>query len=648
MLSGDCRWNARNFIVPVTFRYCTIDRELSLTGATVPDIRFHRCLLRGIKAQSLRVGLTFRVTHCRSSRLIDISDSEIAGFAYVIHTNIGNPSDSGNATGIPRKLSKALSAQRARVTGDLRLGDCTFHGEVDLRSARLGGLDLRGARARNKANVAIQAEGIRIGGNAFLNKGFSAEGKVSFNNAVIDGQLVCRDADFQFPGRRALAIEGATVRQGVYLKGSFSTHGTVSLIGSTMDLLDCDGASISAPHDYALYADRIVVRGDVRLTGGFQASGKVSFLDSKLGNIICTGAILRRNVGTALSLDRSAVTGSVFISEGFDADGTVRLMDASIGGQLDCHGARFDCPAGNAILADGLSVGASMDMSEGLVALGTVSLRSAHIGKSLYLNRTTIDKADGVALDGEGLVVVDALVLWRMAKPPEGIIDLTRATVGELRDDRTSWPPFGRLRLNGFVYSELSDRTRLNARARLEWLGRQAAYTPQPYEQLKALYRRYGQETEARSVAIGKQEARRKRGQLGWWDRTTSWLLGLTIGHGYRPWRLAVVLLVLYLASALLINVAADRNAFVPVSSMAVPSPEVSRCTAEYPCLSVWSYPIDAVVPIVNLGQDDYWQPDASQRVGQIVRDFLYIVTMVGWGSTTLLVAAFTGIVRRE
>src|SRR5215472_2686473 len=83
-------------------------------------------------------------------------------------------------------------------------------------------------------------------------------------------------------------------------------------------------------------------------------------------------------------------------------------------------------------------------------------------------------------------VGVDGPVLDPRPVGPRG--GLVNAKVGSLVDDRRSWPQL--LNVDGMTYGDL---TPMSARERLDWLKRSVrtvGYSPQPYEQLAAYYRR--------------------------------------------------------------------------------------------------------------------------------------------------------------
>jgi hypothetical protein len=112
-------------------------------------------------------------------------------------------------------------------------------------------------------------------------------------------------------------------------------------------------------------------------------------------------------------------------------------------------------------------------------------------------------------------------------------------------------------------------------------------------------------------------------------------------------------LVVLYGLSVGFVAVAQHQKAFIAVGDTAsaehmnLPG-TVTQCTNQYPCLSPWSYPIDSVIPVINLHQTEYWQLNAAQTIGRFTRDWLYGTAILGWATTTLLIVAVTGLVRRD
>ena len=151
-----------------------------------------------------------------------------------------------------------------------------------------------------------------------------------------------------------------------------------------------------------------------------------------------------------------------------------------------------------------------------------------------------------------------------------GGIDLTHARVGGWYDAKDTWPAW--LRSEGFAYDAI-DAPYVSARCRLHWLERhRGGYTPQPYEQLAAVYRRAGHDEWARTVSIAKQQARRARPRKWWvrWPRR-AWSLFLhwTIGYGYRRALVLPYLVGLFAVGSLVLNHAdhAHPSRFTPTKA---------------------------------------------------------------------------------
>jgi hypothetical protein len=130
-----------------------------------------------------------------------------------------------------------------------------------------------------------------------------------------------------------------------------------------------------------------------------------------------------------------------------------------------------------------------MDCSSGFTAQGLVNLSGARIGENLSFLGAHLNSPDGSALRLRRLQA--SVLLLKPAEPPEGLVDLSYARVATLADEQASWPQ--RLRLRGFTYDTLDEPSTIRAAARLRWLqADEEGYSPEPYEQLAAAYRRAG------------------------------------------------------------------------------------------------------------------------------------------------------------
>jgi hypothetical protein len=287
-------------------------------------------------------------------------------------------------------------------------------------------------------------------------------------------------------------------------------------------------------------------------------------------------------------------------------------------GLLGCH-----LPG---LAADGLTLRRHLVLDQGFTAHGEVGLLGARIGGFLNLSGASLTNPNGRALHLQELQAA-ALFLRNLAAPP-GLVDLTHAQVGVLLDDEASWPK--QQYLDGFTYDALFEGPQVSVRQRLGWLRRDPrGYSPQPYEQLAAVYRRAGREQDARLVAIAKQRARRQ--QLTWPAKLWSLLLGALVGHGYRT-GYAGLWLAGWLAVGTLLCAAAYPGQFRPAKSppQAVP--------AFQPAV----YALDVLLPVVNLTQETAWV-----AIGW-VRWWVWASILAGWVLTTAVLAALTGLLKRD
>jgi hypothetical protein len=201
----------------------------------------------------------------------------------------------------------------------------------------------------------------------------------------------------------------------------------------------------------------------------------------------------------------------------------------------------------------------------------------------------------------------------------DGLVDLSRASIGALRDAAGRWP--AAMRLDGFSYEHLIPvGAPIGVTARCRWLLRDTqAYRPQPYEQLAAYYRRLGHDDDARRVLLAKE--RRRRQTLHPVRRTGGYLLDAIGGYGYRPWLAAAWLALL---------VAAGTTVFSAWPPRAI-DPE------HHPHFTALVYTVDLLIPIGAFGERTAFDPAG---ITQWVADGL---VAAGWILATALV---TGVSR--
>jgi hypothetical protein len=323
------------------------------------------------------------------------------------------------------------------------------------------------------------------------------------------------------------------------------------------------------------------------------------------------------------------VRGSVSLSDGFSAAEEVRLHEAQIGGSLECEGGKF---------------------------------------KSLILQSATIK---------------DTFFWYSVRDVGSACLDLTNASVGSIQDDETSWPNQGNLFMDGFVYGRFTSGL-TDARTRLDWLGRQKEFTPQPYRQLAKVLREMGDYGGSKQVLFeletrARAEDRRRLVQspVRWFLRSSGDAVShATVGYGIYPgraiWYLGGLTALGWVVHRRAQRVGAmaptDKDAYSEFHDIGRKTP--ARCQPFNPLM----YSVENCIPLVKLGQDERWQPDPNpqrcvppieqgkfKRAFDSFLDFLapdwattpgalrwlrWIMIGLGWLLATFFVAALTGIIK--
>ncbi|MHC4459675.1 MAG: hypothetical protein ACYS0I_21765, partial [Planctomycetota bacterium] len=357
----------------------------------------------------------------------------------------------------------------------------------------------------------------------------------------------------------------------------------------------------------------------------------------------------------ALSADAMEVQGNVFLRKGFRAEGGVRINGATIRGKLDCTTGHFSAEDKEdheekkryALFANNLTVEGPVFLRKGFTVQGEVSLLHA---------------------------IVKGMFYWTDITSTEGVrLDLRYARFGTIRDDEKSWPNKGQLYLHGLVYDQIHNVKEVprDAKRRIDWIRRQyndkteeakTEFWPQPYEHLAKVLRASGDDAGAAKVLIAKNKDRLSFAKLTWRNRFWLLLLGIFVAYGYRPFRAAGFGFLFFLLGCLVFVAAGRSEVMTPVRESAYVSDDTEKgrhISPDYPAFSALLYSLDVFIPLVDLHQRSYWQPNANKNgwfflsedrgfpvKGSFVRDWLIIETLVGWVVVTLLIFSMTRIVR--
>jgi hypothetical protein len=200
-----------------------------------------------------------------------------------------------------------------------------------------------------------------------------------------------------------------------------------------------------------------------------------------------------------------------------------------------------------------------------------------------------------------------------------------------------------------------------------------------------------GHDEEARAVLIVKERlqrrARRARAKsplLRAALALTDGVLAVTVRYGRQP-LLALLWLILFWAIGVVVfGLAEQHSALKPNSPVVLRSLEWTMCNIQrtdsrympsagqvmagraavgqsqlscflsqpeassYPEFNAWMYSLDALLPVMEIGQKQYWRPDPAKPNGMLTLNYYYFLSVIGWALSLLAVAGFSGLVKSK
>ena len=581
------------------------------------------------------------------------------------------------------RINGALNLEAARMHIPLILHHCYFDGPIDLNQAQAPAISLTACHL-----PALSADQLETPADLELRQ--STCGVVSLVGAHIGGQLSLSGATL-IAGRHPIHLGGASLyppeardeladervalaADGLTVDGSLRgervvAKGKVYLSRTHIGgMLNFDGALLSNPCGEALRADQLRVDQGMFCRDGFAAEGEVRLPRAHIGGQLSfRGAALANQRGPALyadglrvdqkmSFEPSKRKGGPELLCPFCAEGEMQLMGAHIGAQLSFEGADLRPALRPADTAPEGRPRAPRAWEQGD---GSIVLSNSHIGADLNFTDAKLTRPD---TDSEkptryrlnlDRARVDGYLRLNFERAPAEV-DLTGARLGGLEDTEASWPQ--RLHLRGSVYDNLSasedepgraalahDGSTLDSWLRRLWRGappdvhrrlrwirraeRGELYAPQPYTQLMALYRQQGRDGDARRVAFERE--RRRRGQLRWAGKAWNVFLQWTVGYGYRPLRLLVLLGALVFVGSLVFSSFHSDGDLTAVEN-------------EHPPFVAVIYTFDRLIPVVSFGLRDAFAPTGAAQW------WAFAYTLLGWLLTVAVLAGLNAAVRRD
>ena len=258
----------------------------------------------------------------------------------------------------------------------LTFSKCAFEENVCLERAKIRFLAFSGSCFYN---ASLEARGIQVESDVFLNSGFHVKGQVLLYGATIGGYLDCSGSTFDGLGGDALMAQFAEIKGPVFLRDNFHSTGTVSFLGTTVGgSFDCDSGEFINPEGYALDCENTEIKGSVFLRDNFYAHGSISLVSTTIGgNLDCSNSTFHNPDGNALTAENAKVEGSVYLNNGFDAEGVVYLRGIDIGSDLNCAEGSFANPDDDALSFEDAKIGGSVFLRDGFYAEGRVPLHGA-------------------------------------------------------------------------------------------------------------------------------------------------------------------------------------------------------------------------------------------------------------------------------
>jgi hypothetical protein len=427
----------------------------------------------------------------------------------------------------------------------------------------------------------------------------------------------------------------------------------------------CDGGANALVLHGTVVDGRILLGGDVRLAGA------IGMGETSTTRLDCIDVRVRGDShgGVGISAENLAARGSVeFVGVTIRA-GSLRLFGANVASNLRIErcGLFGDDGHGMSLVLDSVRVGGDVSLHS-LATSRQLTLRGARIDGALELDFSS--RLGGAVLLGgaSARVIRDH---WPDGDPPRGWLARPWVMPGANRPPARL--PGPGVDLVGFDYQVIHAASRQDWGFRLRWLESRpladaegtvpaGRFHAQPHGHLAAMYRRHGDSASSRAVRISQQQAIdrdiRERAERRWRARYAGRrFLYLTVGYGYRPWRVAwwsvavVGVLFLLLASApagVMIPSERSLSAAANAQALAPRSPVRDSCPRAYPCLSRVGYAADVFLPIVDLDQENAWRPSGRGTWGWALVTYQWFVIASGWVLTTIVIAAVTGVVRRD
>ena len=325
-----------------------------------------------------------------------------------------------------------LDLMGALFPNNIAIVKSCIDGVVNIENANGKSISLEGTKV-----YGISGNLLSLDGSINLNHGFISTGIVDLYGAKITGSLEFDNGKFAAPNI-ALFCSSIEISGGVYLRNGFIANGEVKFVGAKVSgNFECCNARLNGEND-ALSCHSINLQGNLFLRDGFTTLGDVRLDGAQIvGRLVCTDGRFEKDLsctganidGGVLLLSSNPQTNREFIAEG-----TVNLANATIGGNIECSKARFNCKD-RAFFANRADIKGDVSFDDARI-LGTVALTGAQIEGGLSFNRTRLNGKPSLQLRNSAIA---GTLFWRDLKAVDGDVDLAGASCKTISFDRKSW-----------------------------------------------------------------------------------------------------------------------------------------------------------------------------------------------------------------
>jgi hypothetical protein len=255
-----------------------------------------------------------------------------------------------------------------------------------------------------------------------------------------------------------------------------------------------------------------------------------------------------------------------------------------------------------------------------------ISLVFAEIGNSLFIEDSTLPSLNLTGAKIHGAFSLGSEGHTSIKWHTDSQLVLRNTEVGAVQDLAKVWPE--KLELDGFTYARLGvlstqgidDPDDRHAAWYIDWLVRQAIYSPQPYEQLANVLRKAGHSSKAGEILYAGRN-RELQNADGWLDYAGLFLLWAFIGSGYRVYYSFWWFLGFFLLGVLVLRLTGQGRVHQMPYGL--------------------SYSLDMLLPIIRLRE----RHEKVDLLGS-ARYYFYFHKVMGYVLVSFLIAGLAGLTK--